>query len=140
MPIEAELKAVVRDPARVRAALGEHAPGEVNVYRDVYYDTPDRRYSQDGREIRLRVVDGIRSLLTYKDPAVDRASGSKPEYETAVADPVAMDAVLRKLGLEEGARRAECDQAGDAGARNRRRRPHDRAVHRGRTAGQEHYA
>ncbi|MFC4118443.1 class IV adenylate cyclase [Nonomuraea zeae] len=101
MPIEAELKAVVRDPARVRAALRERADEQLNVYRDVYYDTPDRRHSRDGREIRLRVVDGTRSLLTYKDPVVDRDSGSKPEYETAVADPVAMDAVLRKLGLEE---------------------------------------
>ncbi|MGW4965286.1 class IV adenylate cyclase [Nonomuraea sp. NPDC004186] len=102
MRIEAELKAVVWDPVGVRAALRELAPETASVYRDVYYDTPDLRYSRDGREIRVRVVDdGAVSLLTFKDPSVDPVSGSKPEYETGVEDPVAMEAVLRKLGLRE---------------------------------------
>jgi adenylate cyclase, class 2 len=102
MRVEAELKAVVRDPAKVRGALRHHAPEVVNVYRDAYYDTPAGDYSRDGRETRLRVVDdGTISLLTFKDSVVDAASGSKPEYETTVGDPTAMGAILGKLGLEE---------------------------------------
>jgi adenylate cyclase class 2 len=35
---------------------------------------------------------------TYKAPAVDQASGSKPEYETNVTDPEATTAILHGLG------------------------------------------
>ncbi|WP_188195415.1 class IV adenylate cyclase [Nonomuraea sp. SYSU D8015] len=102
MRIEAELKAVVRDPARVREALRRRAPEVVNVYHDAYYDTPGGDHERDGREIRVRMVDdGAVNLLTFKDSAVDAASGSKPEYETTVGDPVAMGAVLGALGLQE---------------------------------------
>jgi adenylate cyclase class 2 len=41
------------------------------------------------------------TILTYKEPAVDEASGSKPEHETTVADPAVVDTVLRALGAVE---------------------------------------
>lgn len=103
MGIEAELKARVRDPERVRALLGERAAEESSIYADTYLDTPDRALTRDGRELRVRVVtraDMTTTLLTYKDAVVDAASGSKPETETTVADLEAMRAILTGLGLE----------------------------------------
>ena len=41
-----------------------------------------------------------RVLLTYKEPPADEASGSKPEYETTVADPAVVDVIFQALELE----------------------------------------
>jgi adenylate cyclase class 2 len=97
--IEAELKARVRDPARVRELLCQWAPEEVAVYSD----TPDRALTSDGRELRVRVIhtDTTDStVLTYKGPAVDDVSGSKPETETTAADADALRDILAGLGFE----------------------------------------
>ncbi|MFF8770880.1 class IV adenylate cyclase [Kitasatospora sp. NPDC015120] len=101
--IEAELKAVVRDPdALLRRLEGAHGPGRAEVYRDTYYDTPDAQLDAADRELRIREVtaeDGSRAvLLTFKDARVDEASGSKPEHETRVADGGAAHAIVRGLG------------------------------------------
>jgi adenylate cyclase class 2 len=99
--IEAELKARVRDPQRVRALLRERADEQTSRYRDTYYDLPGHVLTRAGRELRLRVEESAgqrRCLLTYKDAAVDEHSGSKPETQTEVADPAAMDAILLRLG------------------------------------------
>ncbi|NKY27986.1 class IV adenylate cyclase [Nocardia gamkensis] len=100
--IEAELKARVQDVESVRAALSVRDAGQRSRYQDTYYDLRDGGLSVEGRELRLRTITADnerRSLLTYKEPAVDTASGSKPEYETEVADPSVIDSVLRGLGL-----------------------------------------
>ncbi|GAA1104511.1 MULTISPECIES: class IV adenylate cyclase [Kitasatospora] len=100
--VEAELKAVVRDPAAVRARLHALAgPGRAEVYRDTYYDLPDGSLARGDRELRLRTVTGpagSRTLLTWKDARLDTVSGAKPEAETAVADPAGAAAVLHGLG------------------------------------------
>jgi adenylate cyclase class 2 len=83
--VEAELKARLRDPEQVRQRLAERAPAEHRVYADRYFDFPDRRLTAAGYEVRLRTITdngGARSLLTFKEPAVDAVSGSKPEHET----------------------------------------------------------
>jgi adenylate cyclase class 2 len=98
--IEAELKARVHDPETLHERLSKLGVGERNTYRDVYYDRPGRELTADGRELRLRTIDGNRTLLTYKDAAVDVASGSKPEHETQVTSATAVDALLSGLGLE----------------------------------------
>jgi adenylate cyclase class 2 len=52
-------------------------------------------------ELRVRTVHGAhgtRTVLTYKGAAVDEASGSKPEHETAVEDAEAAHAILQGLG------------------------------------------
>ncbi|MGH3401048.1 MAG: class IV adenylate cyclase [Streptosporangiaceae bacterium] len=101
--IEAEMKARVRDPDALHQQLRRLADGQESVYRDTYYDRPDRELTAGGRELRLRTIetDGRReSLLTYKEAAVDAASGSKPEHETQVTNPAAIDVLLRGLGLE----------------------------------------
>jgi adenylate cyclase class 2 len=101
--IEAELKARLTDPAAVRAALDQRADGEKATYRDVYYDTAAGELDRDGREIRLRTVKtghSVRHLLTFKEPVVDEASGSKPEHESTVATPAAIAQMLDSLGLK----------------------------------------
>ena len=103
MAIEAELKARLRNPDRVRQRLAERAPAEHSVYADRYFDYPDRRLTSAGYEVRLRTVTdnagNVRSLLTFKEPSVDAASGSKPEYESALSDPNAVAPLFRVLGL-----------------------------------------
>jgi adenylate cyclase class 2 len=101
--IEAELKARVRDPQALHQQLRQLAAGEHSVYHDTYYDHPDRDLTASGRELRLRTIhaDGRqRSLLTYKEPTVDASSGSKPEHETEVASPAAVDSMLIGVGFE----------------------------------------
>ncbi len=101
--IEAELKARVRDPAALRDRLRRLASEEISLYRDTYYDRPGRDLTAHGRELRVRVMEtsGVRrAVLTYKEPAADSASGSKPEHETKVADAAVVEEILRALGLE----------------------------------------
>lgn len=104
MSIEAELKARIRNPDHVRDQLRSRADEQVNIYRDVYYDHPDRSLTAEDRELRVRVIEAdsdTRSVLTYKAPVVDSASGSKPEYETEITDAATMRAILRQLGYVE---------------------------------------
>lgn len=103
MRIEAELKARVRDPARVRQLLRQRAPEEASVYSDAYFDTPHRDLTRDGRELRVRVVrtsSTATTVLTYKGAAVESVSGSKPETETTAGDPDALHSILTGLGFE----------------------------------------
>lgn len=102
--IEAELKARLREPARVRSVLASRAEPEHAVYQDTYYDSDGRTLDRDGRELRLRTKTvGLhaRHLLTYKEPAVDATTGSKPEHETVVADRGAVETMLHGLGYRE---------------------------------------
>ena len=99
--IEAELKARLSDPDAIRAALADLAEVERAIYRDTYYDTVDGALEAVGRELRIRTIetpDTVRHLLTFKDPAVDVASGSKPEHETTVDTPSAVAQMIQALG------------------------------------------
>jgi adenylate cyclase class 2 len=101
--IEAELKARVREPDALRERLRRLADEERSTYRDTYYDRPGRDLTAAGRELRVRVIEAgelRRTVLTYKEPAVDVGSGSKPEHETNIADAQTLDTVFRALGLE----------------------------------------
>ncbi|WP_185061317.1 CYTH domain-containing protein [Pseudonocardia eucalypti] len=103
--IEAELKAVVRDPDRVHRLLGERAEGARSTYSDRYFDLPDGRLTEQNRELRVRTVTddtgGERVVLTYKEPPVDDTSGSKPEHETTAADAGVLVTVLTALDAVE---------------------------------------
>jgi len=105
VPVEAELKAFVRDLVGVRTALDERAQAEKSTYADRYFDFPDRRLTKQGRELRVRTITDdqghTRVLLTYKEPAVDADSGSKPEHETTVSDADVLATVLAALDVEE---------------------------------------
>jgi len=100
--IEAELKALVRDPQALTAALDARAPAERATYSDTYYDTPARDLTGTDRELRVRIIDreGLRHCrLTYKEAAVPGTS-SKPEHETSVGDPAVFATLFRGLGLQ----------------------------------------
>jgi adenylate cyclase class 2 len=104
MPVEAELTAIVRDPAHVRAELGKRAEPEHSVYADTYYDRPDLGMDADGYELRVRTITtGARSrvVLTYKEPPVENGQGSKPEHETTVDDADVPGTIFTGLGLVE---------------------------------------
>ncbi|WAL73566.1 class IV adenylate cyclase [Kitasatospora sp. YST-16] len=122
MAIEAELKAHVRDPESVLAALEKTTgPGRVEVYHDTYYDDPTGGLMDADRELRIRTVhgpDSTRTVLTYKGARVDEESGSKPEFETRLDDPDAGHAIFRGLGyvpriaFEKRCRNYEFEQDG----------------------------
>ncbi|MFD8084094.1 class IV adenylate cyclase [Kitasatospora sp. NPDC059722] len=103
MAIEAELKAVVRDPEAVIKQLGDqYGVGRAEVYQDTYYDAPDGSLMGEDRELRIRTVHGpddTRTVLTYKGARVDEASGSKPEHETQVEDADAAHEIVKGLGF-----------------------------------------
>ncbi|MFJ2864344.1 class IV adenylate cyclase [Kitasatospora sp. NPDC087314] len=103
MAIEAELKAVVRDPEHVLTQLEEqYGAGRAEVYRDTYYDAPDGSLMGADRELRIRTVhapDDTRTVLTYKGARVDEASGSKWEAETRVEDSEAVHEIIRGIGF-----------------------------------------
>ncbi|MGW7378554.1 class IV adenylate cyclase [Streptomyces sp. NPDC054794] len=102
--IEAELKARVHSPESVMRYLDERATARVEVYRDTYYDRPDDSLEKKDQELRVRTVhgaDSTRTLLTFKEAAVNKDSGSKPEHETRVEDAEATHAILRGLGYVE---------------------------------------
>lgn len=105
MAVEAELKALARNPERIHAALSQRAVGERSIYSDRYFDYPDRGWTRQGNELRVRTITDelgrTRALLTFKESAVDEASGSKPEHETAVGDADVLVTVLAALGVEQ---------------------------------------
>jgi adenylate cyclase, class 2 len=101
--IEAELKALARDPVTLHSRLRRLAAPEHSTYKDTYFDLPGGDLAGSGRELRLRIVEASgrkRSLLTYKEAPVDAASGSKPEYETGIEDPAFIEVLFQGLGLE----------------------------------------
>ncbi|ATL71762.1 class IV adenylate cyclase [Nocardia terpenica] len=102
--IEAEYKARLMDADAVRKKLTERAVTEVVSYHDVYFDDPGESLTATGRELRLRTIhsdDGsTRHLLTFKDPAVESGSGSKPEYETDVEQRDMMEQIITRLGYQ----------------------------------------
>lgn len=89
---EAEIK-FLADPGFTPP--GEQLPHA--LYHDVYFDTPDGELTHSGRELRLRRT-GDTAVLTAKARPFDRATNSKEEFETAVADAAATTALLAALG------------------------------------------
>lgn len=80
--VEAELKAIARNPECLHAALSQRAVGQHSIYTDRYFDYPDCSWTRQGTELRVRTITDelgpTRALLTFKEPAVDQASGSNP--------------------------------------------------------------
>jgi adenylate cyclase class 2 len=100
--IEAEYKARLSDADTVRAGLRLLAEPECVSYQDAYYDNGNGDLDESGCELRLRTIEGAhgqrRHLITFKDAAVDDATGSKPEHETVVEDRGVMEEIVSRLG------------------------------------------
>lgn len=101
MTVEAEIKARLANPDAVRQRLDGYTPGTAEVYQDTYLDADDNQLERADRELRVRTIERggeTRHLLTFKEPVVDPVTRSKPEHETAVADPQATLNILAGLG------------------------------------------
>jgi adenylate cyclase class 2 len=105
LSVEAEIKARVTDLDRLHRALSRRADGNRSTDYDRYFDYPDRRWTSDGHELRVRTVTAdsgeSRVLLTFKESVVDADSGSKPEHETTAAYAQVLVTVLIALGVQE---------------------------------------
>lgn len=101
--IENEIKLYVQDDLhaiaeRITAAGGVLAAPRV-FERNVRYDYPDRRMTQQGTVLRLR--EDTRVRLTYKGPGQREADAlARLEAEVTVDDFARMDLILRQLGYE----------------------------------------
>jgi adenylate cyclase class 2 len=99
--VEVELKARVTNHELTRSRLESLTSGESSTYRDTYYDWPDHRLTNTGRqELRLRIVtsgDRTRQIFTFKGAAT--SGTDTPEYETDVTDSGNLDSILSHLGL-----------------------------------------
>jgi len=104
--LEVELKSVVDDLARRRAAV--EAAGAVLVFsgrlEDRRYDTSDRTLTTRDHVLRVRVyrdAHAVRAELDFKGP-MRREDGYKmrEEIDAHVADPDALIAILGRLGYE----------------------------------------
>ncbi|WP_040802301.1 class IV adenylate cyclase [Nocardia concava] len=100
--IEAEYKARLTDPDSVRERLKAYSEADHVVYNDTYFDDSAGALTSADRELRLRTINSAdgsaRTFLTFKDAAVDAATGSKPEYETTVGDRTTMAEIVERLG------------------------------------------
>ncbi|MEV0455747.1 class IV adenylate cyclase [Catellatospora methionotrophica] len=101
MPVEVEVKARIRDRARIEAWLGSRSSGVTSIYDDTYYDFADLRLEHASRaDLRLRRIttDGnVRLLWTHKASAL--ADGGVPELETTVGDLESAAGILGALGV-----------------------------------------
>ncbi len=97
--IEMKFRIPALEPARLRMEACGFAPvhaqgGEVSVLWD-----RDGELRGKGCALRLRRYGG-RAALTWKGPRVpDPLLKIRPELETAVADPLAMEGILAQLGF-----------------------------------------
>ncbi len=102
---EIEVKIPFDSPAAARASI-EALGAEVRTPRafedNVLYDRAADALKPAGKILRLRRVDR-RAWLTYKERTAEPAAGAahleRIEHESAVADPDAVDRLLRGLGF-----------------------------------------
>lgn len=101
---EVELKVRAdHDAVRERLASAGATLLDTVEQHDSYYDAPDRNFAETDEALRVRTErsdDGTETRLTYKGPLVERASKTREEAKTAVADPDALAEVLAGLGYD----------------------------------------
>lgn len=100
-PRETEVKLRVRDLGAVREklrALGARPVHERELEDNLLFDDAEGSLRAQGTVLRLRRT-GRRGLLTFKGPReLSQGVKSREERETGVADPEALDGILRRLG------------------------------------------
>ncbi len=98
--IEVKLRLPSADHARRRlAALGAREMRRRVFEDNLVYDLPSGTLEREGRLLRLRRA-GNDAWLTYKEPAHDDLRHKvRREFETPIADPVALERILAALGF-----------------------------------------
>jgi adenylate cyclase, class 2 len=100
--LETEVKLPVARLEDARAALARLGAERVRARHfedNVLFDDASSSLMRSGQTLRLRRTDAG-GLLTHKGPRRDRDGvKSRPEVETPVADPDALQAILQALGL-----------------------------------------
>jgi adenylate cyclase class 2 len=108
--LEIEVKLPSRDLDEVRRTLraeGAHPVSPAHFESNDLYDRENGELSKRGCTLRLRRTD-LGSTLTFKGPARFEAGvKTREENETPVADPDAMETILRGLGFD---RRFRCEK------------------------------
>ncbi len=98
---EVEIKLPVADPAAMRRLLrraGLRLRTRRTLETNVVYDTPGGHLRESGLLLRLRGYGGA-AILTFKGPPQPGRHKTREERECAVADPLAMAAILEHLGF-----------------------------------------
>jgi adenylate cyclase class 2 len=96
---EAKFRIADHEPLRVRLTqLG--ATGGQQVHTDIYFDTAEDRLRKSDTALRLR-CSGQTSVLTYKGPQQKGRYKQRQEIETHVADPQAIESLLKQLGFTQ---------------------------------------
>ena len=104
--LEVELKSVVDDLARCRAAVERAGASLVFEGRleDRRWDTPDRAMAAKDHVLRVRVYRGgghVRAELDWKGPTRrDATYKLREEIATSVTDSLALNEILDRLGYE----------------------------------------
>jgi adenylate cyclase class 2 len=100
--VETEVKIRLAETASAKRLLKE-AKFVVSVPRrfesNVVYDTTDLKLKAAQMLLRLRRV-GAESIITWKGPTMAGPHKSRPELETRIGSPEALDGIFRALGYE----------------------------------------
>ena len=99
--VETEIKLRLPDAASGRKLLaraGFRMTRRRVLETNLLFDTADRKFLHNRRLVRLRWSGG-RCLLTYKGPPRTGAHKQREEIEVVVSDWVAMESILKQLGL-----------------------------------------
>jgi adenylate cyclase, class 2 len=99
---ETEIKIRLEEPEAVRAALvrlGARRVQERHFEDNLLFDDAGGALRAAGTTVRLRRTPGVATLTCKGARRVEQGMRSRPEIETTVGDPDAMQAMLESLGL-----------------------------------------
>lgn len=113
--IEVEIKLKIDDKEKVLSKLIEmgFVSNGIVTETDTYYDTKSGDIRQNDQALRIRTTTGTDTItprattgtdtstfcqLNFKDKKFDNKSMTRPEYETDISDPVAIEKILNSLG------------------------------------------
>lgn len=106
MSHEIEAKIKVADPQAVAAALQACGAEFLHELRqvDTYFMDAHKRLRKNDCGLRIRRQHNggqTSALLTFKGPRSQSRYKSRPEFETAIADPAAMERIFESLGYSK---------------------------------------